>query len=159
MAPPATRIAAGGSGSANLLLNNNPLSSLRFAPATTASLPPAMAPASSPATGAPSSFAKTSPTGADGAPKTALGLSLPTAPPASSGGRMTAPAPLVSLRAAVDAQLGSPAISAPLATNPGPANSSLSPKIFDHATARGACASCHDGRTASGKPLKHVLTN
>jgi hypothetical protein len=177
IAPPLSRMAGSGSANVNLLLNNKPLSSSTFAPATTASLPRSTPPASPPATGAPLSFAKTNPTGPDVTPKPGLGLSLPTAPPALSGGRMAGPGPIVSLRGAapsIGAEVANPSIPGPPGTNPGQSNFGLSPNKsgplrtssgaqgspkFDHATAQGACASCHNGRSASGKPQKHILTN
>jgi hypothetical protein len=30
---------------------------------------------------------------------------------------------------------------------------------FNHATAQGTCASCHNGTTATGKPARHIATN
>jgi len=170
---PTMRAAAAQNPASTLLFNNKPVSTSTFVPGAKPADPAAaLAPSTqAKANPAASNFTKVAPVGPSGTSKPGVAASAPAVLPPSA----SAPSPLAQNSAQVPNPVRNmlpPAIGPPAATaqnfgSPSPAagNGATGPSAlglsgrFNHATARGPCATCHNGRDAAGKPARHVVTN
>ncbi|MBI5261883.1 MAG: hypothetical protein HY852_08730, partial [Bradyrhizobium sp.] len=176
--PPATPVARSAkpspapSTSTSLVFNSKPVSTSTFAPAATAPAAPgtAVAPSAGARTNpSVSNFAKVAPVASGGVSKPAGTTATPAVVPSP------APTPavqnLAQAPASVVRSMPPPAIGPSGATPPsfGPSTltaGNLKPGFgsmlgarFNHSVGQGPCVSCHNGRDATGKPPKHIVTN
>jgi hypothetical protein len=150
-------------GATNILFNNKPLATSTFVPA------PAIGTAANV-----SNFAKIAPAGVNGAPKSGTGAASAIVAPAPAGAPGLTQNPPQNLSGVLRGASAQPGLATGGQQNsslptpqwqgfrpslPGASPAASGTTKFNHATAQGSCASCHNGTAVVGKPPRHIPTN